>query len=219
MPCNHKLQNELYLEGIDYKPDTLIVGTFNPEWPAGNQAEWFYGRTHDEYGNQNNNFWEVLPRLYGHRNLINDTPEEWKTFCRDKSIAITDLVYTINDAIQGNPAHEAILRTYGDKEIAEKFNQQVPVDIVRILQANPSIQNVYLTRSASGKLWGKLWTPIRKHAGNHPNIRIQPLITPSGYAYFQHGKWNNENPDNQIERLADYILMRWQQVWHQLDNH
>jgi len=214
MACRHKFHDYLTLEGIDYEPTTLIVGTFNPEWPEGNKAEWFYGRTHDEYSNQNNNFWEVLPRLYGLPSLINATPFDWRKFCRNNSIAITDLIYSINDATEGNLEHEATLQTYSDKAIAEKFNENVPVDIVGILEANPCIQNIYLTRSASGKLWGKLWTPIRRYARIHQNIRIQPLITPSGYAYFQHGKWNKENPDNQIRRLADFVLMRWQEVWH-----
>lgn len=53
MPCNHKFQEDLNLERLDFKPTTLIVGTFNPEWPDGNQAQWFYGRTHDQNGNRN----------------------------------------------------------------------------------------------------------------------------------------------------------------------
>jgi len=48
MACNHKFIEYLNLENLDFEPTTLIVGTFNPEWPAGNQAEWFYGRTHNQ---------------------------------------------------------------------------------------------------------------------------------------------------------------------------
>jgi len=57
MACNHKFKKYLKLEKLDFIPETLIVGTFNPAWPAGNYAEWFYGRT------SNNYFWEVLPNL------------------------------------------------------------------------------------------------------------------------------------------------------------
>lgn len=214
MACRHKFHDELRLEHLDYEPTTLIVGTFNPEWPEGNSAQWFYGRTHDEHGKQNNNFWEVLPRLYGQSSLINEGPDQWKEFCKSHAIAITDLISEINDADESNPIHRSILRSYGDKEIAERFSRQVPVDIVGILKSNTSIQHVYLTRSAYGTLWGRLWTPVRKYARSNQNLRVQPVITPSGYAYFQHGRWNRENPDNQIERLADFILMRWRDVWH-----
>ncbi|MBD0333667.1 MAG: hypothetical protein ICV66_13555, partial [Chitinophagaceae bacterium] len=92
MACLHKFHLYLNLERLDFEPTTLIVGTFNPSWPATNTAEWFYGRTHDKQGTQNNNFWDVLPRLYGGDSLINKTPTEWKTFCHNKQIAITDII-------------------------------------------------------------------------------------------------------------------------------
>jgi len=41
MPCFHKFLNYLNLETLDFEPTTLIVGTFNPEWPIGNNAMWF----------------------------------------------------------------------------------------------------------------------------------------------------------------------------------
>ena len=63
MACNHKFQNELSLQGLDYVPTTLIVGTFNPEWPEGNNARWFYGRT------DNNYFWDLLPKMFGDEGL------------------------------------------------------------------------------------------------------------------------------------------------------
>jgi hypothetical protein len=34
MACNHKFKSFLRLEKLDFKPETLIVGTFNPAWPA-----------------------------------------------------------------------------------------------------------------------------------------------------------------------------------------
>lgn len=39
MPCPHKFQEDLNLDKIDFKPETLIQGTFNPTWPEGNYAE------------------------------------------------------------------------------------------------------------------------------------------------------------------------------------
>ena len=34
MACDHKFNFFLRLEKLDFKPETLIVGTFNPAWPA-----------------------------------------------------------------------------------------------------------------------------------------------------------------------------------------
>ncbi len=74
MSCNHKFIRDLELERIDFEPTTLIVGTFNPEWPANNTVEWFYGQTHDANSNRSNNFWDILPKIYGEPSLIDATP-------------------------------------------------------------------------------------------------------------------------------------------------
>jgi hypothetical protein len=79
MPCPHKFQKCLNLDKLDFAPETLIVGTFNPAWPEDNYAEWFYGRTGNNY------FWDVLAEssislimnLYEPRGL---THVDWKTF-------------------------------------------------------------------------------------------------------------------------------------------
>lgn len=217
MACLHKFHDELYLEDLDYEPNTLIVGTFNPIWAAENSAQWFYGRTHDEYGNQNNNFWDVLPRLYGEDSLINSAPEDWKSFCREKSIAITDLIYSIEDADEKNPQHQRTLRTYSDKDIATKFHKHIPVNIVELLDNNPSIENVYLTRGVGETFWRRLWKPVINYTSEHNKYEAR-LLTPSGYAFYQHGRYNKNNPQNRIEDLADFILMAWQQVWHDLQD-
>jgi hypothetical protein len=215
MACLHKFHNELTLEGLNYQPNTLIVGTFNPIWPDGNNAQWFYGRTHDEYGNQNNNFWDVLPRLYNEDSLINAGPDEWKSFCHRKAIAITDLIYSIDDAIENNPTHRQILSTYSDKDIATKFEQHTFVDIELILRNHPTIQNVYLTRGIGETFWRRRWRTVIAYA-NQNNIYESRLLTPSGYAFYQQGRYNNRNPQNRIENLADFILMAWEEVWHEL---
>lgn len=41
MACRHKFIDYLNLDNLDFDPTTLIVGTFNPEWPDGNHAECF----------------------------------------------------------------------------------------------------------------------------------------------------------------------------------
>lgn len=214
MACNHKFQNELTLRGLNYEPSTLIVGTFNPEWPEGNNAKWFYGRTHDNHGNQNNNFWDVLPKLYGEGSLISAGPDEWKTFCRNKKIAITDLINSIDDAVEGFSEHKKILSTYSDNDIATKFNQHTLVNIIDILQRNQSIKNIYLTRGIGETFWRRLWSPVIQYAKN-TNIHEARLLTPSGYAFYQQGRYNRNNPNKRIDNLADFILHSWKNVWHE----
>lgn len=214
MACKHKFLNELNLDEISYDPTTLIVGTFNPSWPEKNNAEWFYGRTHDRNGKQNNNFWDVLPRIYGEASLITAGPDEWKRFCEVKKIAITDLISSIEDANIASPQHLKILGSYSDNDIATKFKHHEFVNIVKLLNQHKTIQNVYLTRGATGEaFWRELWKPVINYSIKN-KIRPSTLLTPSGNARFQHGKFNKTNPSMKIDNLSDFILYSWKKVWH-----
>ncbi len=203
MACVHKLYKYLWLEKLDFEPRTLIVGTFNP-CIEGNTAAWFYGRF-------DNNFWEVLARLYGEVSMRGASPDDWKAFCKRHKIAITDLISTIEDADTDNPDVLKQLKTYSDKTLAEAFKQHLFVPIVDLLKANPSIQNVYLTRGISDRFWKKLWKPVQAYALAN-NLHENTLLTPSGYAFYQQGKYNRKNPLNQLS-LADFILRDWKQKW------
>jgi hypothetical protein len=207
MACLHKFRNYLNLQRLDFQPATLIVGTFNPEWPAGNTAEWFYGRTASSC------FWDVLPRLYREVSLINASPAEWKQFCHDKQIAITDLISSIDDAMPGDPKHIKALGGFSDDAIEHNFDDFTYVNIVQLLRLHPTIKNVYLTRGITEPFWRHLWNPV-SHYCNHNNIHERKLLTPSGNAAYQHEAHNTENPEHQIPLLKDYLLMRWQQEWH-----
>lgn len=216
MACIHKFHQYLNLNNLDFEPTTLIVGTFNPGWDGlNNNAGWFYGRTHDEHGNQNNNFWDVLPRLYNEPSLINANPQEWRQFCSRKQIGITDLIAKIEDANPNNPDHVQLMTGFADDDISNNFHDFDAVNLVRIVRRNPSISNIYVTRGISEAFWrNKLWDLKRYCEVN--NIALKPLITPSGFAYLQQGKYNRANPNNQLN-LSDYILMRWQAEWHQIN--
>ena len=207
MACLHKFHYNLDLEQLDFEPTTLIVGTFIPEWPAGNAAEWFYGRTASNY------FWHVLPRLYGEGSLINTTPGEWKQFCHDKKIAITDLISSIDDADPGDPGHNKVLGGFDDKAIVYNFDDFVFVNIVQILRRQPSIKHVYLTRGITEAFWKHLWNPVMQYCSLN-DLHERRLLTPSGSALYQYEAHNNEHPDDVIPLLEDYILMRWKQEWH-----
>ena len=203
MPCSHKFQNYLDLENLNFFPTTLIVGTFNPGWPANNYANWFYGRT------GNNNFWEVLPRIYNELSLINHDDNQWKQFCSDKRIAITDLIRRIDDAEIAMPNHNKWLANYSDSNIANHFDGHIFVDVVELLINNPTINNVYLTRGVTEPFWANLWQPVRNYCDQN-QIGCEELLTPSGNARFQLGRYNALNPDNQLT-LPNFIFMRWLQ--------
>lgn len=209
MACNHKFIDDLSLTKIDFVPTTLIVGTFNPAWPKTNTAEWFYGRT------QRNYFWNVLPRLYGDKSLIQKKPEDWKSFCKEKQIALTDLITSIQDADETKIDDIELLAGYSDKAIATGFKKFDLTDTPQLLKLHPSIKNVYLTRSTGDPFWRKLWSPAQAYTLQKKNIRQVTLITPSGYAYYQQGKYNNLHPESKIS-VQDFILMKWKESWHKI---
>ena len=207
MPCDHKFKSYLNLERIDFVPATLIVGTFDPEWPGGNTAEWFYGRTASNY------FWDVLPRLYGQQSLIDATPVEWKQFCHDNQIAITDLISSIDDANADDPKHRAVFAGFSDRGIHYNFDDFTFVNIVGILRNHPSIKNVYFTKGITEVFWRHLWNPVA-HYCNHNNLRERKLLPPTGKSLYQQTAHNAEHPDDIILLPEDYILRRWQKDWH-----
>lgn len=205
MSCDHKFKKYLTLEKLDFEPKILIIGTFNPEI-EGNTAKWFYGRF-------DNNFWDVLPRIYKKNSMRCSTPNDWKLFCKENQIAITDLITSIEDADLNDEIHRAKLRTYSDKSIAEGFHNHRFTDVVSLLVKNPTINQVYLTRGIGETFWKKAWRPVRNYAlGN--NLQLGNLITPSGYAFYQQGKYNKLNPTNPLS-LEDFILMKWNEVLNQ----
>lgn len=210
MPCPHKFLNDLKLENLNFEPTTLIIGTFNPAWPEENTAQWFYGRTHDQYGRQNNNFWDILPRLYGEATLINAQPADWKKFCQDKKIAITDLIAGIDDADENNPEHRRLMGGFADDVLATNFYDFDLVNIVRLLRQHPTITHVYTTRGTQGTFWSNKIYAAKNYR------EVSALLTPSGFAYREQGKYNRLNPNHQLN-LPDFILMRWQQVWHPIN--
>ncbi|WP_411726830.1 hypothetical protein [Methyloglobulus sp.] len=203
MACVHKFASNLNLERIDFKPTTLIVGTFNPGWDnLGNYAQWFYGRTNNNY------FWDVLPRLHENSNLRLAPHKEWKAFCSRHKIALTDLIYSIDDADSDNQEHINHLKNYRDDAIARHFCQFTEVNLPAILVNHPSIAHVYLTRQLSGDFWQQKWLPVIRYC-NETGKRVEPLLTPSGSARFQMTKGVDMT-------LRDFIFKHWQNSWHSL---
>ena len=206
MASNHKFKEYSKLERIDFIPQTLIVGTFNPAWPDGNYAEWFYGRT------SNNYFWEVLPKLYGEDSLRNASKKDWKEFCTRNKIAITDLIESIDDADENDLKHTELLKSYSDKSISDSFAKHKDVNITALLKKYPSIKNVYLTRQSGNPLFDKLWQPVIEYC-NSKGMKSPMLLTPSGSARFQIAAYKAANPDIKSP-LKNFIYDSWKANWH-----
>lgn len=212
MACLHKFHEYLNLANLDFEPTTLIVGTFNPSWPVGNNAKWFYGRV------RNNYFWDVLPRLYNPGlNLRGSNTNDWKLFCSQNKIALTDIISSINNANENNPEHQDILRTYDDTSISDYFDDFTFTDISAILEENPTIKYVYLTRQEGITLFDQQWALVEQFRIENPerNIRIRNLMTPSASARFQIKSYKLANP-NDPTPLRNFIFQNWRQQWHNL---
>lgn len=210
MACLHKFHTYLNLERIDFEPDTLIVGTFNPSWPEGNAAEWFYGRR------RNNYLWDVLPRLYEpNLNLRQGNHHQWKAFCSQYRVALTDVIQSINDAEEGNEEHQDVLSTYLDTAIADYFDDFTFTDFENLLDTHPSIQNVYLTRQTGVELFDEQWALVEQYRDNHPDrsLHVRKLLTPSASARFQIAPYKLQNP-NDPTPLRNFIFQSWKEQWH-----
>lgn len=207
MPCNHKFRKHLLLDGLDFEPETLIVGSFDPEWPASNTAQWFYGRTATTH------LWEVLPRIYGEPSLIDAPAAEWQQFCRRNKIAFTDLISGIDDADPSKKNHDRMMGGFHDNALVYNFDDFVFTNIVGVLKQHPSIKNVYLTRGVTEAFWRHLWNPVAHYCSVN-GLRERKMLTPDDSVAYHYKAWNQEHPDAQIPRLQDYILMRWRQDWH-----
>lgn len=207
MPCRHKFINNLSCTNIDYQPKILIIGTFNPEWPTDNYANWFYGRTNNNY------FWETLPRMFNEDSLLKLNHIAWKKFCALKKIIITDLISSINDANEDNLTHFEIISKFRDIEFAKHFNGFEMTNILGILENNPSIEKVFFTRNSGVELFDNQIEIIREFCTNN-NIYFSHLLTPSKNARFQMRGWNPQTPD--LERnLSNFIYEKWLNKWNQ----
>ena len=210
MACEHKFRKYLNLEKLDFEPTTLIIGTFNPAWPTENKAEWFYGRT------RNNYFWDVLPRIYNaDLNLRKEGKlGEWKSFCRTHRIAITDLLESIEDADPNNEEHQMILKTYSDASIHDYFQNFTFTEILYLLKIHKSITNVYLTRSADDDtIFSQRWKAIKDYCGHNSKYHIVDLLTPSASARFQIKEYKKNHPGLK-EPLRNFIFDNWKSKWH-----
>jgi hypothetical protein len=200
--CKHKFYDYLHLKKLDFEPKTLIIGTFNPEWPEDNYAEWFYGRT------SNNYFWDVLPRMHNQPSLRKGfNHHDWKNFCSKNKVAITDIIADIKDADKLNSRHFEVISKFDDKEFASLFNAFERTGIVQLLKAHNTIEQVYFTRQKGVDLFDTEVREIEEYCKRH-GIYFSHLITPSASARFQMKDYVPS--DASLERsLANFIYEKW----------
>lgn len=187
------------LDVTPYKPEVLVLGTFNPNTPGNPFVDFFYGR---------NYFWTGLKNLFVHNKMIlksrrisgntrklvqelNPALEEILEICTQVKITFADLITDvfpnqeiILSQIEKNNVtfngREYDLINDGDLNALNNLGQVQwsTQTIIEYLKANPLIKHVYFTRQPNG-VWGAQWNTIRTALAER-NIIFTNIFTPSG---------------------------------------
>lgn len=204
---SHKWENDLITENAIlkpklYNPEILILGTFNPNTPNDNHADFFYGR---------NWFWPAFKNLFIKNDLIelnrrmpsngkpvyplNPELNEVFEICKRGKITFADLITCVfpdtdqyiilkNDNVVFNNEEFNLINDNirdGVKGLAE-LDQLKQIEwnvenIVSYLEKNKTIKNVYLTRNPTG-IWLKKWKQLKTNK-KLENINFKVIYTPS----------------------------------------
>lgn len=213
MPIQHKNINSTFndnfqthnaiLDTTPYKPEVMIIGTFNPDTPHANFSDFFYGR---------NYFWPAFKNLFVHNNCIiinrrmpangapqfplNPTLHEILDLCIKLKLCFSDLILEVlnhnnpifhllpNDHVIFNGSEYNLITDDGNNGLnglnhlgQVKWNTN---NIIDFLCKNPQVHSIYLTRRPIG-IWGQQWNQIV----NHPCLkgkRLTNIYTPSARA-------------------------------------
>lgn len=214
MPIQHKFYQTNFGHGFEthnailditpYKPEVMIVGTFNPGTPNANFADFFYGR---------NFFWTAFKNLFIHNAvvipnrrmptngippvLLNPTLQEILDMCSSLKLTFSDLVLEVlhsnNPLYQLRPNDNVIFNgvEYNLIQDGKKENigglQQLSVlgqvnwntqNIIEYLCNNPQIKTIYFTRRPIG-IWAAKWNEIINHKCVAGRLTTN-IFTPSG---------------------------------------
>jgi hypothetical protein len=215
MPVRHKFYQTNFGSGYEthnsilditptYKPEALIVGTFNPDTPHANYADFFYGR---------NYLWTAFENLFVHNDIVltsrrmpqrgrppvilNPSLEGIFEICLQLKLTFCDLIQEVLH--RDNPVYHILPN---DNIIYEgmEFNliqdgrvnginglQQLNVlnqvhwnvnNIIDYLSQNEQIRTIYFTRQPTG-IWGLQWYQIANNEAMRDREFIN-IITPSG---------------------------------------
>lgn len=210
------------LDVTPYKPEVMIVGTFNPGTPNANFADFFYGR---------NYLWTAFKNLFIHHQIVhtgrriggnavnpplilNPTLNEILDLSNKLKITFSDLISEVlpNQDIVGQMLENNILNLNGiqydlindgDLNLLDNIGEVSwsTNSIIEHLIQNPQIKSIYLTRRPQG-IWGNQWTLI-KQAFPANERHFSNIFTPSGMGLgtgprmhnLLHHWLHNENPN------------------------
>lgn len=177
--------NNAILDITPYKPEVMIIGTFNPDTPNANFADFFYGR---------NFFWPAFINMFVMNNVVlhnrrmppngipqailNPTLLQIFDLCNDLKLSFSDLVLEVvhsnnqiynllhNDNIIFNNQEYNLIQDgrKGNVNGLEQLNQLGQVhwntqNIIKYLCENPQIKSIYFTRRPTG-VWAYQWNII-----------------------------------------------------------
>lgn len=148
--------------------------------------------------------------------MLHSNAPDWRAFCARRGIILTDLIGCIQDADPHLPNHQRMLGGFTDEAIIHNFSNFEFINVTTILQKYATIRNVYLTRPIREVFWRHLWNPVMYYA-NRNNIYERQLLTPSLNSKYHQQVYNRSHTEAPELSLPDYLLMRWQEVWHNID--
>ena len=176
MPCTHRFENQLIPQ---WEIKHLFIGTFNPSWDLNHavQADYFYGR-------KRNNFWCILPRVFGGGNLKNSDFAAKLEYIQNHKIGITDLITQVINAEIENETDILNLTTGFSDYVLNKYQLELNLENIKrlILKNKKIIKGVYLTRSTLNGInqIANCWTEIESYCEKN-NIHTEKLKTPANY--------------------------------------
>ena len=176
MPCPHRFENQLI---PNWEIEHLFIGTFNPSWNLNNavQADYFYGRIR-------NNFWCILPIVFGGDNLKYENLEAKLNYIQANKIGITDLIKQVINADIENPHDVLNLTTRFSDNVLNNYELEFNNEAIKklILRNLNTIKGVYLTRSTLNGInqIANSWTEIEIFCIQN-NIHTGRLRTPANY--------------------------------------
>ena len=176
MSCTHRFENQLI---PNWEIEHLFIGTFNPSWDLNNavQADYFYGRIR-------NNFWCILPIIFGGDNLKHSNLAAKLDYIKTNKIGITDLITKVTDAEFGNVIDELNLTTGFSDNVLNSYQLESNIENIKklIMRNIKTIKGVYLTRSNLNGInqITNSWNEIEKFCKEN-NIHNEKLKTPANH--------------------------------------
>jgi hypothetical protein len=190
---NRFATNNAILNKTPYKPEVMIIGTYNPVHPNNADVDFFYGR---------NWFWTIFANYFIHNQTLLNQKRIYNNFQNPSLDEILDLCIklklTFSDLItktmhNGNPNYNLIptnkvhfnnnyfsLINDNGLEGLNHINQVEwnTQNIINYLIENPTIKYVYLTRKPSG-VWQNQWNLISNNL-QLQHIHFTNIHSPSG---------------------------------------